>query len=642
MTPDKNDLLDEPEDHGILGDAVADSSVIGVPGTRTSQLRVPLPRGYEDLDDDADVVDDSDDLARGTIVLELPADDDADDDTTDEPEAEIDEPEAETGEIEEDAVAAARARIGEALVAARAAIAADSPLAGVGGTDRADAAPDASAAPEAGEAAAEERATSTGAGETIEPADAAQPDATIEPPSAPEPEPAPVPEPAPGSPSAPEPQSTPEPEPPSAPEPEPRPEPEPQPTPEPAPAAAPRERIAEVPRPADAAIQTDAHAADDTEKDEPDVSPADHHPTNDDAPGQGAAAAPGESAALARTTRFVAQPVESKRVNASGAESADQLTSDRLVEPGRHAKVEPEGAAWRSLVFRATRGLINPGDSRSVRARKQLSAQISSPLHGGARFVPVVSRKGGVGKTTVTTLLGMALADARDDRIIAVDANPDRGTLAERVAGRSGRTVRDVVRDHARISGYGDISDLVSRDETRLDVLASDTDPHVAQAFDDSDYRTVAQVAAHYYSIVLTDTGTGIVHSVMEGTLDLADELVVVAGLSVDEARLASETLTWLEAHGRGDLVERAVVVLNQSSPGTPLVRLAELESHFASRVRAVVRLPYDPAVATGGAIDWAELRRETRQGARELAARVVEGLRGTARSAAVAKGGAR
>ena len=47
-------------------------------------------------------------------------------------------------------------------------------------------------------------------------------------------------------------------------------------------------------------------------------------------------------------------------------------------------------------------------------------------------LVAIASQKGGVGKTTVTTLLGMALADAREDRVIAIDANPDRGTLAER------------------------------------------------------------------------------------------------------------------------------------------------------------------------------------------------------------------
>ncbi|WRH19053.1 AAA family ATPase [Microbacterium sp. JZ37] len=308
-------------------------------------------------------------------------------------------------------------------------------------------------------------------------------------------------------------------------------------------------------------------------------------------------------------------------------ESADVLTADRLLDTGAIHRPEPEGP-WRQLVYRLSGHLINLGDSRRTRERKELSRRIAAPLSGAARFVPVLSRKGGVGKTTVTALLGMALADARDDRVIAVDANPDRGTLAERIARTTGKTVRDLVRNRDAVHGYADMSSHVVRDETRLDVLASDTDPHVSEAFSDQDYRDVADVAAHYYSIVLTDTGTGIVHSVMGATLDLADQIVVVAGLSVDEARLASETLTWLESNGFADQVRSAVVVLNQSTPGAPLVRLDELDAHFRSRVRAVVRIPYDPQLATGSAIAYGELAPATRDAARELAARVVEGLR--------------
>ncbi|MGW9112961.1 nucleotide-binding protein [Microbacterium sp. NPDC055683] len=308
-------------------------------------------------------------------------------------------------------------------------------------------------------------------------------------------------------------------------------------------------------------------------------------------------------------------------------ESADVLTADRLLDTGAVRRPAPDGP-WRQLVYRATGRLVNLGDSRRTRERKELLTRIAAPLDGAARFVPVLSRKGGVGKTTVTALLGMALADARDDRVIAVDANPDRGTLAERIARSATRTVRDLVRNRASVQGYADMSAHVVRDETRLDVLASDPDPRLSEAFGDDDYRAVADVAAHYYSIVLTDTGTGIVHSVMGATLGLADQLVVVAGLSVDEARLASETLTWLESNGYADRVREAVVVLNQSTPGAPLVRLDELEAHFRTRVRAVVRLPYDPRLATGSSIAFGELQESTRDAARELAARVVEGLR--------------
>lgn len=314
-------------------------------------------------------------------------------------------------------------------------------------------------------------------------------------------------------------------------------------------------------------------------------------------------------------------------------ETADLLTADRLLDPHQVVRPEPEGM-WQHLVYSISGRRINLGDSKRAKARKDLDRRIAAPLSGGARFVPVLSRKGGVGKTTVTTLLGMALADARDDRVIAVDANPDRGTLAERISRESGRTVRDLVRVSGDVVGFNDLSNIVARDETRLDVIASDSDPRVSEAFNDTDYRDVAKLAAHYYSVVLTDTGTGIVHSVMGATLDLADQLVIVAGLSVDEARLASETLTWLETNGYADKVRNAVVVLNNARPGQPLVQLDELESHFRSRVRAVVRVPYDSHIAAGSAIVFRELHPATRDAARELAATVVEGLRSLATAA--------
>ncbi|WP_298745011.1 MinD/ParA family protein [uncultured Microbacterium sp.] len=308
-------------------------------------------------------------------------------------------------------------------------------------------------------------------------------------------------------------------------------------------------------------------------------------------------------------------------------ESSDLLTSDRLLDPAHIVRPEPEGT-WQHIVYSLSGRRINLGDSKRARARKELDRRIGAPLAGGARFVPVLSRKGGVGKTTVTTLLGMALADARDDRVIAVDANPDRGTLADRVGRASGQTVRDLVRARGDVHGFNDISRIVSRDETRLDVLASETDPHVSEAFSDADYQQVAEIAAHFYSIVLTDTGTGIVHSVMEATLDRADELVIVTGLSIDEARLAAETLTWLETNGFAEQARRAVVVLNAARPGAALVRASELDAHFRSRVRAVVRMPYDPHIASGSTVSFRDLQPETRQAARELAATVVEGLR--------------
>ena len=300
------------------------------------------------------------------------------------------------------------------------------------------------------------------------------------------------------------------------------------------------------------------------------------------------------------------------------------LTSERLLDTGkRKRRPAPEGVL-QELLYHATLHIVNIGDSYRVRQRKALDARIGKQLQGEARFIPVLTRKGGVGKTTISVLLGMAMADVREDRVIAIDANPDRGTLAERVPKQTRATVRDVVTRAGSIKAFSEFQTLISRDDTRLDILASDADPLVSEAFDEEDYAIVADMAARFYSVVVTDCGTGIVHSVMRATLQRADSIVVVSGGSVDEA---SETLTWLESNGYADLVKNSVVALNTATQGTNLVKLEEIEAHFRSRVREIVRVPYDPTLATGSTIRYSELRPLTRDAARELAALVVDGL---------------
>ena len=320
-----------------------------------------------------------------------------------------------------------------------------------------------------------------------------------------------------------------------------------------------------------------------------------------------------------RRSRMAGEP-------SNGPEPAGALTAERLLEPSRRRKIPPEGG-WQQFVYATTFHGVNLGDSQKVRDRKALDARIDKRLEGGTRFVPILTRKGGVGKTTITTLLGMALSATREDRVLAVDANPDRGTLAERVAKQTRSTVRDLVTHAGSIKDFSEFSAHVSRDETRLDVIASDTDPLLSEAFDENDYNVVADLAARYYSIMLTDCGTGIVHSVMRATLQRADSVVIVSGGSVDEARLASETLTWLEANNYGHLVRNAVVALNTATQGTNLVKLGEIEAHFRSRVREIVRIPYDQELAAGSVVKYAELRPFTRESARQLAGLVMDGL---------------
>ncbi|MCO1338042.1 hypothetical protein BJH93_03910 [Kocuria polaris] len=305
-------------------------------------------------------------------------------------------------------------------------------------------------------------------------------------------------------------------------------------------------------------------------------------------------------------------------------EPAAAMTADRLPAPRDRAPA----AGWRRWIYQATLGRVNVGDADAVRLRRLRESAIKAQLSGGTKYVTVLSRKGGVGKTTATTLLGMALAEVREDRIAALDANPDRGTLSDRSPGQAKFTARQLVQNRHLVDSFAKSSQYAARQGSRLHVLASDTDPHVAGAFDDSDYHAVTELMGKSYSIVLTDSGTGMVHSVMQGSLEKSDMVVLVSGASVDEARSASETFSWLEAHGRQDLARNAIVVINQSAGLARGVDVDEIEAHFASRVDSVVRLPYDPHLAEGSEVSLERLRPSTREAVMELAALVVDELR--------------
>ena len=129
---------------------------------------------------------------------------------------------------------------------------------------------------------------------------------------------------------------------------------------------------------------------------------------------------------------------------------------------------------------------------------------------------------------------------------------------------------------------------------------------------------------ARFYNIIITDSGTGLVHSAMEGTLALADSLIVVGTPTVDGASRASKTLDWLVAHGYAEQVAEAVVVLCGDRV-SPEIDQDRVHTHFESRTRAVVHIPQDPHLATGGRLDLNALRRDTQLAFIDLAALIAD-----------------
>ncbi|MFP5022917.1 MinD/ParA family ATP-binding protein [Pseudonocardia phyllosphaerae] len=281
---------------------------------------------------------------------------------------------------------------------------------------------------------------------------------------------------------------------------------------------------------------------------------------------------------------------------------------------------------WRRTLFELTGGRVNPGPGSGEVRREELLGRIRTPLPGAHR-VAVTSVKGGVGKTTVSACLGLTLAEHRGDRAIVLDANPDAGTLADRLTGDARVTVRELLDDLDDVATWTDVSRYTSL-AGRLQVLASEQDPASGDAFRRDEYEAVSDLLGRFFNIIVTDSGTGLVHSAMEGTLARADSVVVVGAPTVDGAGRAAKTLDWLVAHGHAGLARDAVVVLSCDRRSAE-VDVSRIRDHFRSRVRTVVEIPHDPHLATGGRIDPARLRPATSDAFLELAAAVADDFAG-------------
>jgi len=294
--------------------------------------------------------------------------------------------------------------------------------------------------------------------------------------------------------------------------------------------------------------------------------------------------------------------------------SASDLTGDDILR----ARPDPPRTGWRNVLFRVTGGLYNPGLAPGELRHRDVVHRIRRPLQQSHR-VAVTSIKGGVGKTTVATLLGLVLAENRGDRVIVLDANPDAGTLADRLTGESTVTVRELLRDLDRIDTWTEMSRYTSL-AGRLQVIASEQDPAAGDAFSREEYEHICALLDRFFNIIITDSGTGLVHSAMAGTLRLADSVIIVGAPTVDGAGRASKTLDWLIAHGHGALARDAVAVLSCDRTSAD-VDIRKIRAHFAARCRAVVEIPHDPHLATGGRVELARLRPATRAAAYGLAA---------------------
>jgi putative peptide zinc metalloprotease protein len=286
----------------------------------------------------------------------------------------------------------------------------------------------------------------------------------------------------------------------------------------------------------------------------------------------------------------------------------------------------PPGGGWRRTVYLLSGQKVSIPPSAAQLRRRELVAQVTTPIIG-CRTVAFVSRKGGVGKTTTCLLAGHTFACHRGDRVIAVDLNPDAGTLGHRVHRENTETLPRLLRERQLVRRYADVRAYTSKTPSRLEVIAGDEPGEIAHALGRADVRRTVALLERHFDLLCLDTAAGLLGPSTQGVLSAADQVVVVAGASLDTARAASATLDWLEDHDHEQLAASAVVVLNTVRGERGVVDLDRIEEHFGARCRACIRVPWDPHLDSGAEVVPEELLRETREAYLELAAAIGRGF---------------
>ena len=302
--------------------------------------------------------------------------------------------------------------------------------------------------------------------------------------------------------------------------------------------------------------------------------------------------------------------------------------------------LEPATRGWRgtltSLGFRMAPSAQELSEREDIRTVSQ--------HWPGPRTIAVVNRKGGANKTPTVVMLSAILARYSGAATVAWDNNESQGTLGWRTEkGAHDRSVLDLIDSSTELlspsTNAAEIAKFVHHQTAdKFDVLRSDENEEGDHEVTAEEVDIAHQVLTRYYRLVVMDSGNTARAANWRRMIDHTNQLVVPVTAIEDRAEAARLTLQTLESRGGHDaeLARNAVVIVSESTDarrsmsGDALKRAKDeaqrIADGFEPFVRAVVRIPYDPALVNGP-IRYEALQPATQRAWLAAAAAVADGF---------------
>lgn len=253
---------------------------------------------------------------------------------------------------------------------------------------------------------------------------------------------------------------------------------------------------------------------------------------------------------------------------------------------------------------------------------EQLEALVGGPRLARCATIAVVSPKGGVGKTTITALLGMLLSMLRPDRVVAVDANPDYGSLGRALVPEHHVFVDDFLTLVESQSGAAtEVEAHLGRTRHGLLVLPTPTDPARMWGLREPEYTQVIQRLQQYAGVLLLDCGTGLQEPAASAAISASDQCVLVTEADPAAASLVAEAGQLLAGAGRP-----ITVVVNKMPATRSFLALDRFEAAvpYASGLIVVPNEQHAAGQLTTGQFDWRTAPKSWRHALRRLAVAIT------------------
>ncbi|QOT19802.1 chromosome partitioning protein ParA [Paenarthrobacter sp. YJN-5] len=276
--------------------------------------------------------------------------------------------------------------------------------------------------------------------------------------------------------------------------------------------------------------------------------------------------------------------------------------------------LEPATRGWRGVLSRL--GFRMDPSAEELAERDDI--RTVSQHWPGPRTVAVVNRKGGANKTPTVVMLSAILARYSGAATVAWDNNESQGTLGWRTEkGAHDRSVLDLIdSSQALLSPSAQAAEIARyvhhQTADKFDVLRSDENDEGDHEVTAEEVDLAHQVLTRYYRLIVMDSGNTSRAANWRRMIDYTNQLVVPVTAIEDRAEAARLTLQTLESRGghHAELARNAVVIVSESTDakrsmsGDALKRAKDearrIAEGFTPHVRAVVRIPYDPALVNG------------------------------------------